>query len=358
MLKLLFPPSASLDLLSLSNLIGFRRSALQQVKIGNFIKSNRIFRKALKKTPAKKAKKQVKKKAPTKKVAPKKTAPKKKAPAKKAPAKKAPAKKKPNRWLRGGLLGVVLLVFGFGMFALAFQVWKAPTLAKNLPSSTIAYAEGELELWHTLQSFMGQEELNADGIAWIPTKDESYESVHYTYADHSWVADKTAHVFSSLRKDEDFEKMRPNLPYDNDLFVFFRPSEFWRATSDIDFSELPITRMGLDFLSATLSYFPATGIVANIEEGRPIIQSYTTADKSLLNGDAYFHYDEKYQGNLLSYFPADTEFFIGGRNAALTFLQSVSILNAVDGLGGWALYLGLEEKFKYYFGNDQPHLRC
>lgn len=328
-------------------------------------KSPKKVNKSVKKASSpKQAKASVK---PSQNIAPKKskTAPKstsKKSAKKNQASKIAPPLKKPqilqSRMMRGLLLALVLTVFGAGLFILAFQVWKAPSLAKYLPAdSTIAFAEGDLSLWQPLANFLTDEELGFDGTALIQNNENSPETIHYTYENHKWTPDADIpepEIY--LKKDPNFMKMRPNLPYDATTFVYFSPQKLWEFSGGKKIAEMtPTAETGLKFLEKTLSWFPATGVALTQTANGPVVQSYTVGDKSLLKGDALFHIDDKYQGKLVSYFPKSTQTFIGGQNLSLTFLQTVNLLNAVDGLGGWALYLGLENRFKYYFG-DEPRL--
>lgn len=262
-----------------------------------------------------------------------------------------------NLWVRAGLLASILIIFGTGLFALAFQVWEAPSLAKYLPAdSTIAFAEGDLSLWQPLTKFLTLDELKFGGIALIENN-TTLKTVHYTSENRKWTPDANLpEPETYLKKDPNFLKMRPNLPYDATTFVYFKPQKLWELFGGEKFEEItPAAEQGLKFLEKTLSWFPATGVALTQTENGPVIQSYTVGDKSLVKGEALFHLDDKYDGKLISYFPKSTQTFLSGENLSLTFLQTVNLLNAVDGLGGWALYLGLENRFKYYFG-EEPRL--
>ncbi len=305
---------------------------------------------ATKKKSPKKAAKPVKKKAPTK-ASTKKAAPKKKSPVK---TKKAPPKKTSilkSKWVRGGLLALVLLVFGAGLFALTFQVWRAPTLAKYLPSgSTIAFVEGDLELWLTLQDFLSEEEIESDGVAWIASKDGHYGSASYVYEDHQWQTESTVRVYEPLKKDENYIKMRPNLPYHPLVFAYLEPSALWDVLGAPRLKQIyPVVATKLDLFSDAFPWFPAMGVSIDYLVDSAVVQTYTVGDKSLLDGEALFHLNEKYQGELINYFSESVPTYVGGQNLATTFEQIETVLSAAN---DQASLLNLQDKFEYYFGEE------
>ncbi|MBT5015973.1 hypothetical protein HN748_02935 [Candidatus Peregrinibacteria bacterium] len=324
---------------------------------------------ATKKKALKKATKPVKKKAPAKKAVAKKVAPKKKtnpkAPKKTAAKKRAPKKRASkksqktsllqNRWVRDGILAVVLILFGTGLIALTFQIWKPSSLAKWLPAdNTVAYAEGDLTIWPVLEKYLTPEELEKDGVAFIESDQNFFENIHFTYRDYRWRVDAELPISETyLKKDSDFVKLRPNLPYDPDLFIYLKPEAFWSATAGQELKKLyPAAEIGWNFFENMLSSFPAMGIALNEEESNLIAQTYIVGDKSIMNGEALFHFEDKYEGELINYFPDTIKTYIGGQNLSSNFLQLVKLLNAVDGIGGWALFGGLQSQFEFYFGEE------
>jgi len=213
--------------------------------------------------------------------------------------------------------------------------------------------------------------------------DQQEESMPYKFIGNYLVTggstlllDKIEAVFKSeepsLKKDENFMKLRPSLPYDPAIFFYAKPAELetWLKsdTERSGVSYLP------NFLSSfppflvnvivsgenVLKLFPAMGAVIDPDGTSTRIQTYWVGDKTLIGGDveSFFHNDEKYKGKLLRYFPETITQLFGGQNVAggsgPGFVHQLAyVLDAADGVSGFALEQWMDEKITLWFGTHE-----
>ncbi len=241
--------------------------------------------------------------------------------------------------LRTAILAITLTIFGAGLIILAFEVWKAPSIAKLLPAEeTIAFMEGDFTFWYGFSDMLTEEEKTYDGIAYFKNE----KPVYFVEEGNKMIPSVDFEVEGLvLKRDPNFIKLRPNLPYEPAAFVYIDPVPFLEEAN----VRLPVW--------APLQLAPwllATGMAIDPqEEGTTLIQTHTVADKSLMDGEALFHLDQKYKGKLIEKFPDALTQFYGGKNLSTTFEQFVAVLNAADGSG--KIYQAvLQNLFESYFG--------
>jgi hypothetical protein len=182
--------------------------------------------------------------------------------------------------------------------------------------------------------------------------------------------DKIGAVFKgeepSLKKDENFMKLRPSLPYDSAVFFYAKPAKLetwlkWGWNLDIETlgATFPKAAISLQALSHSFALFPAMGAVVDPDGTSTRIQTYWVGEKALIGDgtESFFHNDKKYKGNLLNYFPDTITQFWGGQNVAggsgPGFVHQLSyVLDAADGVSGSALEQWMNKKITLWFGEE------
>ncbi len=125
-----------------------------------------------------------------------------------------------NRWLRGGILALILGLFAAGLVLLALRVWEPPELGKLLPQSTVHYQQTPTQ-----------------GVAWLANGETPlyFYPQQKRFRQYEVVAENPAHLevleqvrrgeIPALSQDPFFQAMRPALPYRADFFEFYRTAE-------------------------------------------------------------------------------------------------------------------------------------
>lgn len=310
-----------------------------------------------------------------------------------------------NRWLRGGILALILAALGLGGVALAYRLSEPPSIATFLPvDETVAYVEFDRTVYENameaapptfpwnpsalnerLSVFLPEPgPLLPDwvgdhvGIAWVlnekavletwiflemETDPTTLEQFFESDPDHEW----KSHGYmvmgprenpediedplmwkvndgevAALAKDSGFLQLRPHLAYDSAAFGYVNPD---LLTDDLLFGEL--TK-----IKPLFPWVPAMGFTLDAHSAGVILQTYSLGDKSLMDGEPLFHLDEKYSANLIAELPDTVVSLKGGQDLGTTWTQLVAVFNAVDGVTGDLLEGWLREKIEAYVGEE------
>jgi hypothetical protein len=282
-----------------------------------------------------------------------------------------------NRWLRGGILAAILISLSTGLVVLAFRIWEPPAISKLIPDTTVKFVtkadtggtsfldgvgdqvgmvwfgEGgfpQLQFYTIRDQVMVENELIAEQAIKYSRLFENYFVVGDSEASLSILDDVKRGSIPSLHTDPDFIKMRPNLSYRPDSFEYIQTPLIMREDA-YEFFYTQIPRR--DWLDAPIDYlfsyvFTTTG--TTFENG--FQKSYIVGDKSLMEGEALFHLEEKYKGNLLEKLPLEISSLYAGQDLVTTTNQFIELLDGTDGVSGKILEGLIADKLHHYLPND------
>lgn len=223
-----------------------------------------------------------------------------------------------NTLLKAGILAITLLILSGALLVLAFEVWEPPSISKFLPAEeTIMFAEGDLEI---LATFLSEEERAHNAVAWV--NDDTWKFIHDE--NKTRAVEEYPTTLSPVKRDLNFIKLRPNLPYDPLTFVYLKTNPFLEKTN-LDF---------LDWFTFTLpeslfETFPVMGTAINPHEAGFTVQTYIVGDKTITDGEPLFHLENKYKGHLIDKMP-ETDLFFGGEDLRTTLEQINMIAGQVS----------------------------
>lgn len=268
-----------------------------------------------------------------------------------------------NRWLRGGILALILGVFAMGLVMMAFRVWEPPDLAKLLPKDTLHYQEGLMTgSWGALspepepipgtQGLRGLANISSEtGLTAFYALKSRFNKYRSTIAldgarrffRRYYVVAETPAAFDTLEraqqgaiptlsKDPFFQAMRPALPYRASFFEFYRTGFWWTEKSEAIFSIFSFAepaRASLEHLAQ--NSFPLLGSVVKFTGAGKLTQTYVAGDKEFKKSEAgdpfFFHLEKKYKGKLLPYLPGTITALYGGEQLGATLEQLSDLLN-------------------------------
>ena len=314
-------------------------------------------------------------------------------------------------WFRGGILAIILAVFG-GLFAIiGLKLLEPSSLSKLLPGEpTAAYVEFDLTQYANamsksspqfpfdfskIQDFLSLTQKNTTktlpswvknkaGIAWLQTNSQDLQKVIFLENDPKKTPPLTDFpssssamvqkinkylVFSSskevfqilndvqngitpnLKHSADFIKLRPNLPYDSMSFGYLKTAKLNHLLQIDSLKTNPFFSLATDIELGLRPYFPALGFALNPYEKGLSLQTYWVGDKNKFKNQALFDLNKKYNGSLLSYLPQKTNLVIGGEDFSSLLSQIKALLETNDSGKGSMLTALLQSWFENYWGN-------
>ncbi|MFT7183982.1 MAG: hypothetical protein ACI9QC_000308 [Oceanicoccus sp.] len=153
---------------------------------------------------------------------------------------------------------------------------------------------------------------------------------------------------SGLEANSNYQNVRHRLPYNTSLFAYVNAQEV-RQDFLISLGELSIWEPG--YLESVLRIFPAYGLAVKMENDEWTSESFVPVDKSLLDGEAFFHPEVKFYGNLLAYAPEDLQFEWTGTELHSQLSAMLSHLDTLNSAAGIVLNADLQSQWSKYFGN-------
>lgn len=154
-----------------------------------------------------------------------------------------------------------------------------------------------------------------------------------------------------LSNDENYQKIRNNLPQGGLLFAYLNEHKLFDAiTKDPKLS----TEKGGNIVpfKPFLDLFAAEGFTVSADQGRFLVQSFTAIDKKSLGGQSLLTFSEKYRGDLLNIANEEAILFAGGHDLSKELSRFGDIFQSATQTSARIFSGLLEAQKERYFGKD------
>ena len=266
-----------------------------------------------------------------------------------------------HRWLRGGILALILVSLAAGLMVLGFRILEPPPLSKLLPANTVHYTEYtpqiiEAPIAPGLGSLAGEafwENSETPQLRFYFVEDPvlveselaSEQAIQHSklVGDYFVIGDSQASLdilervknraIPSLHLSDGFMALRPHLSYQSERFDY-HTAAFTLGETHYEWLGTPIAPRR-EWLDSPLNelfteVFTPTGVSNEF-------QSYTVGDKTFMDGQPLFHFDTKYKGDLLALLPESVEKLTAGQNFTTLKTQFIALLNQADNVSATIL---------------------
>ena len=152
---------------------------------------------------------------------------------------------------------------------------------------------------------------------------------------------------SGLEDNMDYQNVRNRLTYDSSLFAYVN-AESVRQNFLTSLGDLSIWEPG--YLESVLRIFPAYGLTVDMNKEEWTSESFLTVDKSVIGGEAFFHPDMKFHGDLMNYAPEGFQFEWTGTELHAQYLALLSHLEILNPAAAIVLNENIGSKWAEYFG--------
>lgn len=253
-------------------------------------------------------------------------------------------------------MALILVSLAVGLMVLGFRVLEPPPLSKLLPEDTVHYTEYVPEMTENpvapgLGSLAGEafwEDTETPQLRFYFVEDDvgveselsSEQAIAHSRLvdDYFVIADSQASLdvldevkngtIPSLHLSDGFMALRPHLAYRSERFDY-HTAAFTLGETHYEWLGTPIAprREWLDspLLELFAEVFSPTGVSNQL-------QSYTVGDKTFMDGQALFHFETKYKGNLLELLPESVEKLYAGQDLTALKTQFTALLSRADDL--------------------------
>ncbi len=155
----------------------------------------------------------------------------------------------------------------------------------------------------------------------------------------------------TLINDPGYQRLRNNLPANRFAFAYL---DYSQITAPLLKSFALLSERGVSTasLAPITNTFQEQGFAFIADQDRFLVQSFLNINTENLSQKSYLHYPEKYQAQLLDYFPAATSFYLGGHRLPAQSEKLLEILTQGDRTSRTNLESRLSQLTKKYFGPD------
>ncbi len=154
---------------------------------------------------------------------------------------------------------------------------------------------------------------------------------------------------SNLKSYSYYNTVADNLPYNATAITYWDIKKY----PEVIEGHVPIYEIVPESLiNPVLAIFPSFGAAMQTSEDGLYIQTYTSVEKDLLGGEAYFSFPDKYRANLAAYIPEDEAIFWGGHDLYGQTQRLLEIFDEFHESAGVIFEAILRAKAQEYFGGN------